>query len=218
MANVRNNMDALNEENFCSTKELDVILENDQICSENETFCSSYSFIEEFSKIYEQELDNQLDKYRFQLTQSSDKVKKKRGRKLLRPNDPIRKKTEIKDKYWLRAFRNFVKVNINKFKDFFSSTQLEFWDYYVSNSGKPGKNSKFLSYGKSYKNFLFAEPSFLEIFKAWLLEFGQAEISKKYEPGSDLWFIYYDYALKEIAFGDNDCSFFRKFLKEDKKL
>lgn len=35
--------------------------------------------------------------------------KKKRGRKPLRPLDPIKKKTEEKDKYWLRAFRAYMK-------------------------------------------------------------------------------------------------------------
>ena len=36
----------------------------------------------------------------------------KRGRKRLRPNDPIRTKTEEKDKFWLRAFRSYMRKYI----------------------------------------------------------------------------------------------------------
>src|SRR5574343_341559 len=35
---------------------------------------------------------------------------KKRGRKPIRPLDPIKKKTEEKDKYWLRAFRAYMRA------------------------------------------------------------------------------------------------------------
>ena len=91
-------MDSVNEEAYIIQKEFARIFEYSLVCSDNETICSP-SLVEEFSKIYEQELDNQLEKYGCLPKQESNIEKKKRGRKLLRPNDPIRKKTEIKDKY-----------------------------------------------------------------------------------------------------------------------
>ena len=169
-----------------------------QFLSDNETISSLWS-VNSFSKHYEKELDNQLEKYASIPLQEVQNIKKKRGRKPLRPNDPIRKKTEIKDKYWLRAFRNFVKINFSIIKRIFTMNQLEFWLCYISKAGKPGKDSKFLSYGKNYKAYLYLGPGFLDLFKAWFLEFGKTELSRRYEQGSDLWFIYYDYALKEIA-------------------
>ena len=41
-------------------------------------------------------------------------AQKKRGRKPIRPNDPIKKKTEEKDKYWLRGFRGYMKNHYNE--------------------------------------------------------------------------------------------------------
>ena len=211
-------MDPNIDEAWILSKELGKILEINTVLSENETLCSPSSFLEEFSKNYEQELDNMLENYQYLNNQDSERIMKKRGRKLLRPNDPIRKKTEIKDKYWFRAFRNFIKTNFSAVKRFLTPKQTEFWNYYISDSGKPGKGSNFLSYGKNYKNFLFSEPSFLDLFKAWLLEFGETELSKRYSQGSDLWFIYYDYALKEIAETRSSSSYFRDILKNKFKV
>mmetsp|Transcript_30186 Transcript_30186/g.29863 ORF Transcript_30186/g.29863 Transcript_30186/m.29863 type:complete len:123 (+) Transcript_30186:39-407(+) len=42
--------------------------------------------------------------------------RKKRGRKPIRPNDPIKKKTEEKDKFWLRSFRSYISNNYPHFK------------------------------------------------------------------------------------------------------
>lgn len=44
---------------------------------------------------------------------SEHKEKRKRGRRPIRPQDPIRKKTEEKDKYWLRAFRSYTYQNLS---------------------------------------------------------------------------------------------------------
>lgn len=186
--------------------------------SDNETICSFCSINEGFSQNYEQELDNQLEKYAFLPVHEYPKVQKRRGRKPLRPNDPIKKKTEIKDKYWLRAFRNFVKSNFSLIKKLFTIKQLEFWICYISKSGKPGKDSAFLSYGKKYKEFLYSGSMFLDVFRAWFLEYGEYELLRRYKRDSDLWFIYYDYALKEIANGGTDSKIFREALQKNGKL
>ncbi|OMJ93502.1 hypothetical protein SteCoe_3474 [Stentor coeruleus] len=198
-------MDSYNKDACVISKDLVFFIDECHTYSDNETICSSCSISDEFFKFYEQEMDNMLEKYAFNISQEPVKEKKKRGRKPLRPNDPIRKKTEIKDKYWLRAFRNFVKNHFSLIKKLITGDELIFWLQYISRSGKPGKDSGFLSYGKNYKSFLFREKSFHKIFKAWFMEFGCEELSKKYEFGSDLWFIYYDYALKEIASEGHNC-------------
>ncbi|OMJ89962.1 hypothetical protein SteCoe_7748 [Stentor coeruleus] len=207
-------MDSYNEDPCVISKDLAYLIDICPSFSDNETICSSCSISEEFFKIYEQEMDNMLEKYANNIIQEPIKEKKKRGRKPLRPNDPIRKKTEIKDKYWLRAFRNFVKNNFSILKKFFTKTELDFWLHYIGKCGKPGKDSGFLSYGKNYKSYLYKEKSFHKVFKAWFLEFGCEELSKKYEFGSDLWFIYHDYALKEIATEGHDCEEIRDILKK----
>ena len=209
-------MDHSNEEVCLISKELDLITSLQIPYSDSETICSSCSPLE-FSKIYEQEMDNQLEKFACYISQESEKAKKKRGRKPLRPNDPIRKKTEIKDKYWLRAFRNFIKAHFGLVNRSLTAKQAEFWEFYISKEGKPGKEGTFLSYGKSYKGFLFAEKSFKQLFKAWLLEFGYKELSKKHEPGTDMWFIYWDYALKEIASEGNSFELYQDLIKGKSK-
>ncbi|CAG9322019.1 unnamed protein product [Blepharisma stoltei] len=124
--------------------------------------------------------------------------KKKRGRKPLRPNDPIKKKTEEKDKYWLRSFRSYMKFHFQKIEESLSKEEKKFWHMYLGNKGKPEKGNRFLSYGKKYKDFLFSHKTFVDQYREWFTEQGQAELLKKYEIGSDLWFVYYDYAAKDL--------------------
>lgn len=191
-------MDGFSEDICLISKELSMLPTFNTHLSDTETICSSCSCIE-FSSNYDQEMDNQLEKFAFDAIKEPEKQKKKRGRKPLRPNDPIKKKTEIKDKYWLRAFRNFIKIHLSKLIEYFDEESLKFWNVYISKLGKPGKDSQFLSYGKSYKAFLFGEKTFASVFKGWFLQYGETELLKKYKRGSDLWFIYFDYALQEIA-------------------
>lgn len=123
---------------------------------------------------------------------------KKRGRKPIRPLDPVKKKTEEKDKYWLRSFRKYIKENFHKFSYTLIPDDLTFWSEHLSTQGVPEKHNRFSSYGKKYKNYLFSNNDFVCRFQQWFLENGEAEISKKYPPGSDLWFVFYDYGSKEL--------------------
>jgi hypothetical protein len=128
----------------------------------------------------------------------NDTTSKKRGRKPLRPNDPIRKKTEEKDKYWLRAFRAYMKSHIAELKKQLSPSDLKWWKFYLSADGKPGKGHRFLSYGKIYKNYIFSQSTFVDFFRGWFIEFGETELQKKCTPGTDLWFVFFDYAQNEL--------------------
>jgi hypothetical protein len=123
---------------------------------------------------------------------------KKRGRKPIRPLDPIKRKTEEKDKYWLRTFRKYVKENFSKFSNTLTLDDYNFWVDHLSTTGVPEKGNQFSSYGKKYKNYLFSNFDFVSRFQQWFIEHGEAEISKKYSHDSDLWFVFYDYAAKEL--------------------
>ncbi|CAG9330155.1 unnamed protein product [Blepharisma stoltei] len=124
--------------------------------------------------------------------------RRKRGRKPIRPNDPIKKKTEEKDKFWLRSFRSYISNNYHHFKTKLTAEDNSFWASYVSSKGKPDKGNKFLSYGRKYKNYLFSHPSFVKYFQEWFKNFGAQELSRKCQPGSDLWFVFYDYGSNDL--------------------
>lgn len=127
-----------------------------------------------------------------------DKTGKKRGRRPLRPFDPIKKKTEEKDKYWLRGFRAYMKAEYSHIRAQMSTEDRAFWREYLSIGGKPEKGNTYLSYGKKYKDFLFSHKTFTELFRDWFVTKGQQELAKKCEPNSDLWFVFYDYGVKEL--------------------
>jgi hypothetical protein len=124
--------------------------------------------------------------------------KKRRGRRPLRPFDPIKKKTEEKDKYWLRGFRAYMKAEYNHIRSEMSTEDRTFWREYLSTRGKPKKGNSYLSYGKKYKDFLFAHKTFTDLFRQWFIAKGQEELAKKCEPNSDLWFVFYDYGVKQL--------------------
>ena len=126
--------------------------------------------------------------------------KKKRGRKLLRPFDPVRKKTEEKDKYWLRAFRAYMRIYYPAVREHLRSDDQEFWDLYLSSAGKPGKGNRFASYGKVYKHFIFSHDTFSLFFRQWFREFGEVELSKKCARNSDLWLVFHEYATHDLCF------------------
>lgn len=125
-------------------------------------------------------------------------LKRKRGRRPLRPFDPIKKKTEEKDKYWLRGFRAYMKSEYSHLRAVMSAEDRVFWKDYLGTGGKPEKGNVYLSYGRKYKNFLFSHRSFKELFRVWFVTKGQEELAKKCEPNSDLWFVFYDYGVKEL--------------------
>ena len=89
---------------------------------------------------------------------------KKRGRKPIRPNDPIKKKTEEKDKYWLRGFRGYMKTKYPDIAHTLTPEEQAFWLDHLSTKGVPDKGNVFFSYGKRYKNHLFCQPSFVFYF------------------------------------------------------
>lgn len=123
----------------------------------------------------------------------------KRGRRPLRPYDPIRKKTEEKDKYWLRAFRSHIRKVVEEPNEFIKE-ELDFWDFYLGPNGKPGKGHKFLSYGKKYKCYLFSNQFFVLRFREWFDANGELLLVKKYEPGTAEWFVFYDYAARDLYY------------------
>ena len=136
-----------------------------------------------------------------------------RGRKKLRPGNPL--KTEVLDKYWLRAFKNFVKQNYFDLKNI--SNDKEFWNWYFT-KGKPGTNGEYLSYNSQYKQRLFGNPSFCAAFAAWGLATGGNLKPKKSLKAS--WEFYFNYFLQElIPFSSNqadveDFGRFQQFICE----
>lgn len=128
----------------------------------------------------------------------TQEAKKKRGRRPLRPFDPIKKKTEEKDKYWLRGFRAYMKTQYNQIRSELNAEERAFWRYYLGPGGKPEKGNVYLSYGKKYKNFLFSQRTFARLFQDWFTRCGEDELAKKCAPNSDLWFVFYDYGAKEL--------------------
>lgn len=131
--------------------------------------------------------------------QSQSPLQKKRGRKPIRPNDPIKKKTEEKDKYWLRMFRGYMKARYNEISHLLTVDEQAFWQEHLSSKGVPDKGNVYSSYGKKYKNHLFSQPSFVSYFQEWFYQYGEIELARKCNPGSDLWFVFFDYASKELV-------------------
>jgi len=124
---------------------------------------------------------------------------KKRGRKPLRPQDPIRKKTEQKDKYWFRTFRSYMRESYSYLSAAMTSEVQDFWKVYLSLAGRPSKGGQFPSYSKEYKNYLFGQASFDEQFGRWFRCYGETALCLKYPRDSALWFVYYDYAASELV-------------------
>ena len=123
---------------------------------------------------------------------------KRRGRKPNRPFDPVRKKTEEKDKYWLRAFRAYMKTHFGKIRKTMKAEERFFWRDYLGPEGKPEKGNRYSSFGRQYKTALFSNPSFVQHFQDWFLNFGEEELLKKCPRQSPLWFVFFDYASKEL--------------------
>jgi hypothetical protein len=116
---------------------------------------------------------------------------KTRGRKKLRPGNPL--KTEVLDKFWLRAFKNFIKANSRSLNR--ATKDKDFWTWYCSR-GKPGRKSSYLSYNSSYKEKLFRNSSFCSLFTAWAMVYGLPACQKKILKVP--WEFYFEYLMKEL--------------------
>jgi hypothetical protein len=106
------------------------------------------------------------------------------------------KKTEELDKFWLRAFREYIKKNYYKYE--FTLDQKMFWEEYFSEDNMPGKGKEFLSYGKRYKLFLFKNQIFAERFSEWFAIRGKEKLAEKRSPESFIFKEYYSYAKDEL--------------------
>ena len=122
---------------------------------------------------------------------TSNSEKSSRGRKKLRPGNPL--KTEVLDKLWFRLFTNFVKSN---FQDIQALTNnSDYWTWYLAD-GKPGRRSKFLSYNLKYKQMLFENRSFSSMFAVWGSIYGTLITPNKTLKAS--WVHYYQYLFREL--------------------
>lgn len=68
--------------------------------------------------------------------------KVKRRRRSSKPPNAIHKKTEEKDKYWLRAFRKHMRGCYPKLRRTLSPEDQQFWDFFLSHCGNPNKGNK----------------------------------------------------------------------------
>jgi hypothetical protein len=153
-------------------------------------FISGYSFDPQV------QMDEQIEwflSYEHQNIPDSLEMPKKRGRKKLRPLNPT--KTEIMDKFWLRGFREFMKMNQSDLKP--NLPDSEFWTFFLSRSGNPGKKRKYLSYSKEYKKFLWGNKSFCQVFIAWMMLYGSIKIPRKNFKGN--WDLYFNYLCTDLV-------------------
>ena len=166
---------------------------DDQEISENYL---KTGFVSGFSFDPEVQMDEQIYwflNYEHQNIPESLEIPKKRGRKKLRPLNPT--KTEIMDKFWLRGFREFMKMNQIELKNCLDDQ--EFWNFFLSRSGNPGKKRKYLSYSKEYKKFLWSNKSFCQVFIAWMMLYGSIKIPRKNFKGN--WELYFNYLCTDLV-------------------
>lgn len=126
--------------------------------------------------------------------QNSPKIRKRRTRRL--PTRERTKKNEELDKYWLRAFRDYIKKTMSMRK--FNLQEKEFWEEYFSEEKTPGKGKEFRSYGKSYKLWLFGHEMFATEFQDWLVTYGRAKLALKRDEDTPVFREYLDYAMEEL--------------------
>lgn len=146
---------------------------------------------------FESQLDLQIQSFLLQTQVKSlvenTNLPKKRGRKKIRPYNPT--KTEIMDKFWLRGFREFMKINYGELRN--SLTDKEFWEFFLGRSGNPGKKRKYLSYSKHYKSFLASNKSFCQVFIGWMMLYGSIKIPRKNFKGN--WDLYFNYLTTDLV-------------------
>lgn len=101
------------------TCQLSDLQSDSETCVENSLFSGD-------TCIWESHMDEELEELGQQSRATQQNVGEKRGRKLLRPNDPVQKKTEERDKYWLRRFRIYVRKYFYKIEKTLNKTEATF--------------------------------------------------------------------------------------------
>ncbi|OMJ83376.1 hypothetical protein SteCoe_15706 [Stentor coeruleus] len=147
----------------------------------------------ECEKHLDQQITCFLSQTQVNIFEDKTDLPKKRGRKKIRPMNPT--KTEIMDKFWLRGFREFMKLNYKDLIDHI--TDKEFWEFFLGRAGNPGKRRKYLSYSKHYKGFLSSNKSFCQVFIAWMMLYGSIKIPRKNFKGN--WDLYFDYLCTDLV-------------------
>ena len=180
--------------------------------TDSDTLCSSCSS-NELSINFDQEMDNQLEKFSFESSENSEKAQKKKGRRPQKSQKPSNRLSETIENYWVRNFRNFLKSHLERIRFVFNEREMQFWSIFVSKSCKTNTKEKFLTKTKENRSFLREEKSFGMVFKAWFVEYGEEELMKKFQKGTDLWFTYYEYAIIELARDGKGFEIVRKALR-----
>lgn len=103
------------------------------------------------------------------------------------------------DKYWLRSFRAYMKEKYAFLRSSFIPEQQLFWDFYLSPEGEPSRSTRFHSYSRKYKDFLFGQESFRLQFSRWFTQFGESNLSRKYPSHSDMWEMFYRHAVEHYT-------------------
>ena len=106
------------------------------------------------------------------------------------------KKTEELDKFWLRAFREYIKKQYLNYC--FTTEDSTFWEEYWNEAKLPGKGREFRSYGKSYKNWLFEHMTFAQAFADWFEFKGREKLAEKRSINSAIFDEYFGYASSEL--------------------
>lgn len=145
---------------------------------------------------FEKELELQINVFLNCIQEKTPEIleiPRKRGRKRIRPSNPT--KTEIMDKFWLRGFREFMKLNFESLKA--SLSDLDFWGFFIGKLGNPGKRKKYLSYSKHYKEFLTSNKSFCMVFIAWIMLYGSIKVPRRNFKGN--WELYFTYLCTDLV-------------------
>lgn len=94
--------------------------------------------VDVLDSVYCQPLANYRYCLKREMSTQTDKPKRGRKPKNVKPF----KKTEEKDKFWLRAFRTYIKKEYRRFKSDLLLTERAFWREYLSKIGQPERSTR----------------------------------------------------------------------------
>lgn len=161
----------------------------------------NFSEVEDLTKLFDENMASSQDSIRKKSedVEESDRKKRKkdkckRGRKKIRPHNPI--KTEIMDKFWFRGFREFMKINYFDIRMYLDDEDVIFLHNFLSANGIPNKKGPYLSYSKAYKASLFSSKVFSKYFIAWAWFFSLMKCYKKFKGN---WELYCHYLFTELV-------------------